>query len=1012
MSAGGTQGCGCACACGCASSASSALANRAGLPAISFRLGEHGDLLGRMLARLSSADLPALAALRTREPSDMSIALLDAWATLGDVLSFYQERIANEGYLRTATERLSVLELGRLVGYEPRPGVAASAYVAYTLNDGPEVPIPAGARVQSTPGPDELPVYFETAEELRARAEWNLLEPRRSELPVITNVDIPDTIDFAGTNNNLKPGDRLLFKFGATVKLETSVLRKIMTVTLVFKDDSKNIPEDRTTVTLVPIPTAAKNALAKLVKRAKSEPKAKLAASIATFVELARFGASRPVFETYRTEVKGQTRDEDDALNELLDAALAPAKPAAPPSPVPPVPLRDLVKQLLIAPTAQPLTAARLVRDSAEIYGARSDVGPQLLNRFFPELGDNLYRAFATPEPLQEVFVFRQTSSLFGSSAPRKGLFEAPAGDVRPLAINDADDWSPSDGGEQPNTLFLDSAVPGLLPGDLVLVESATLVAPADSKQPDGIFLGTADGVSVHPRSAYRVSGSTTEVTFAGEWWTASMGTIRDAVVSTRAEKLTLARTPITDPIGGPGTASARTIELDAVYPALSPGRWVIVSGMRQLGEGVAIPGAELVMLAAVEQAGLIPPSKVTAGTIPDPHTVLTLAGDGLAYTYARDTVSIFGNVVLATHGETRSEVLGAGDATRSLQTFALKKPPLTYVPAPTPAGVATTLVVRVNDVAWSETDTLAALSPRDRGYVVGVADDGTTSITFGTGAHGARLPTGVENVKAVYRSGIGRGGNVKAGQLNLLQTRPLGVRDVINPLPASGGADPDTRDQARRNVPLSVAALDRLVSVADYASFSRTFAGIAKATAERLVRAGRPLVHVTVSGQENAPLAPDDLLMTSLGAALAAQGDPALPIELTICPLAFVAMRAGVRIAPDHVWEVVVAAMRAALVDAFGFDRRDIGQTLFLSEMIAVMQNVDGVDYVDVDALTTVAEADVLAATSLDDILGNLANAKLPQPPLVAGSDKQGARLVYLNPTLPDLLVLQEITP
>jgi hypothetical protein len=48
--------------------------------------------------------------LTTRDPSDPAMALLDAWATVADVLAFYQERIANEGYLRTATERRSILE--------------------------------------------------------------------------------------------------------------------------------------------------------------------------------------------------------------------------------------------------------------------------------------------------------------------------------------------------------------------------------------------------------------------------------------------------------------------------------------------------------------------------------------------------------------------------------------------------------------------------------------------------------------------------------------------------------------------------------------------------------------------------------------------------------------------------------------------------------------------------------------------------------------------------------------
>jgi len=56
------------------------------------------------------------------------------------VLTFYQERIANEGYLGTATERRSILELARLVGYELRPGVAASVYLAYVLDK--PIPIP------------------------------------------------------------------------------------------------------------------------------------------------------------------------------------------------------------------------------------------------------------------------------------------------------------------------------------------------------------------------------------------------------------------------------------------------------------------------------------------------------------------------------------------------------------------------------------------------------------------------------------------------------------------------------------------------------------------------------------------------------------------------------------------------------------------------------------------------------------------------------------------------------
>ncbi|HWQ18765.1 MAG TPA: hypothetical protein VN455_03235, partial [Methanotrichaceae archaeon] len=110
--------------------------NRPGLSALRYRVGTYSSFMETMLADLSSSpsfeppctqasgQTPAassgvqngitvpspLLGLRTRRSDDPAIALIDAWATVADVLTFYQERIANEGYLRTATERRSVLE--------------------------------------------------------------------------------------------------------------------------------------------------------------------------------------------------------------------------------------------------------------------------------------------------------------------------------------------------------------------------------------------------------------------------------------------------------------------------------------------------------------------------------------------------------------------------------------------------------------------------------------------------------------------------------------------------------------------------------------------------------------------------------------------------------------------------------------------------------------------------------------------------------------------------------------
>ena len=139
-----SRGCGCTTAtCGCCEGTERLTplptANRPGLDALSYRVGTHGALLETMKGDLATVTVEApgpdgeivealhpLRGLTTRDPGDPSIALLDGWATVGDVLTFYQERIANEGYLRTATERRSVLELARLIGYAPRPGEAST----------------------------------------------------------------------------------------------------------------------------------------------------------------------------------------------------------------------------------------------------------------------------------------------------------------------------------------------------------------------------------------------------------------------------------------------------------------------------------------------------------------------------------------------------------------------------------------------------------------------------------------------------------------------------------------------------------------------------------------------------------------------------------------------------------------------------------------------------------------------------------------------------------------------
>jgi len=154
----GTASCTCGCCSGISVQTPAGEYNLPGLPAITHRTGTWATFKDSMLARLSSADYPALAYLKTRDDDDFSIDLLDATAVVLDILTFYQERLANESYLRTATQLQSLTALSCLIGYQPVPGIAASTWLAFTLKAATGQPpnpattaitIPAGTQVQS-----------------------------------------------------------------------------------------------------------------------------------------------------------------------------------------------------------------------------------------------------------------------------------------------------------------------------------------------------------------------------------------------------------------------------------------------------------------------------------------------------------------------------------------------------------------------------------------------------------------------------------------------------------------------------------------------------------------------------------------------------------------------------------------------------------------------------------------------------------------------------------------------
>jgi predicted phage baseplate assembly protein len=185
--------------------------NPPGLAQISYRVD---DFTGFRRALLRP--LPAEQAIGAWQPApgDLGLQVLEWWAYLGDVLTFYNERIANESYLRTATMAGSVGNLVALLGYQASPGVSATGSVAAMRTAArPNEPlvIPAGLRLTSTATPGVGAQAFE----VDAAASFTGVSSVPVTVPPDTTLAInsdgtPRAVLLAGPVTGVKPGDRLL----------------------------------------------------------------------------------------------------------------------------------------------------------------------------------------------------------------------------------------------------------------------------------------------------------------------------------------------------------------------------------------------------------------------------------------------------------------------------------------------------------------------------------------------------------------------------------------------------------------------------------------------------------------------------------------------------------------------------------------------------------------------------------------------------------------------------------
>src|SRR5579859_7687822 len=185
------------------------ISNLPGLSSISYRVGNFSDFREAMLRSLPGEQELGGGVKPPWRPApqgDLALQLVDWWAYLADILTFYNERIANESYLETAQLPESVQRLIRTLGYRPRPGLGATGSLAALVTGRKPPTLLKGFQIQSKPGPGELPQIFELDQDVSLT-----LPDALPALPAdVAWKPLNNGILLAGPVSGVKPGDELL----------------------------------------------------------------------------------------------------------------------------------------------------------------------------------------------------------------------------------------------------------------------------------------------------------------------------------------------------------------------------------------------------------------------------------------------------------------------------------------------------------------------------------------------------------------------------------------------------------------------------------------------------------------------------------------------------------------------------------------------------------------------------------------------------------------------------------
>jgi len=953
--------------------------NRAGLARVQYVDANAAVLLERLRAGLASRFIrwPAVQADTSRDADlvvlnerllaqyhgapdgrgDMLWELTRSFARASHVMCATLDAYANEGWIGTATQWESLRRLVAMLDYAPHPAASAYTPLAVYLKAGAIGKIDAGLQLRHAPPDGSAPLLFETLEPLEGSAALNELRVTGHDRNPFLLTGVRLVLE--GKFDKIKIGDPIVLEDERDESSGRSSAHLVQAVTL--SDEQTEV------VFAPPVRHAAPYALGWL--RVHAVPKDKLAVKgpvaggaqveralqLATpadglapgdIVVIGRTGA-KPVYRRVK-------RVDGEARRLVFHQPLGNL---------------DLERASIARPVSVPISRREASRETEGGSGLRflrvAGDWSRLLGLWLADIRMVDGREYL---PMYECTRAEYTPVRGGTDDERQGYT------VIGLAWSAGEDGVEVEGGEP----------------ELSLRNPQALLAPppgAGPWRPDTFLQQSSEGALTQP-----VVCELPKHSHAGDWAVLVRGArlacarLRSIALDNDAGEARLASVAgwrggpegsalpffiTTTTLRGHFSVVARAVGWNVNRTPLTGARRVTLDvlpdGLRR-GLPVIAANPSRAVRTVIDEVDAAAPAVVLRDALPRASTVGNL--------------KLHGNVVLAGHGATRpARVLGSGDATRNHQKFLLDASDASFVAdASMPAGVRADVQVFVGDERWTQVGNLNDSGPTDAHYQVRSREDARLWIEFGDGTHGRRLPTGANNLRVVWRQGVGAAGNLQAHALRELVKPHALVASFMQPISAAGGGRRESVAAIRENAASSLLALERAVSLEDFARLLRSHAAVAQAhafaPATGLARRNRVQIHVVPAGGAALTVELNDQLR-EYASAHAAPGADVSVHEYTALT---VALRIAIRVRRDAFdADLVAAQVRLALIAAFGIERRGLGQTFYRGEVFAVVERVTGVEnstcFIDIDS-TTAANARRVAVD-----LNGIVLAVVPQP-------------------------------